>query len=180
MPTGSIAKVFYSPLLATPFPTAGISAAHVRADQLLNGSLAAKWARLLITYLTAANLSGGRGDLLQDLQKDGLDAEGDWGACIGRGRQEVGEAGHDADVGLATNGLETLGEDGKTAARNDLASGHQGTIAAVRRVHVTFHIRVAENREAPQRGHGGNRMKTQRGDSRQSDSGSQIFCINAM
>ena len=125
-------------------------------------------------------LSGGRGDLLQDLQKDGLDAEGDWGACIGRGSQEVGEAGHDADVGLATNGLETLGEDGKTAARNDLASGHQGTIAAVRRVHVTFHIRVAENREAPQRGHGGNRMKTQRGDSRQSDSGSQIFCINAM
>ena len=77
--------------------------------------------------------------------------------------------------GQATDSLDEV-----TATRSDLASGHQGTIAAVRRVHVTFHIRVAENREAPQRGHGGNRMKTQRGDSRQSDSGSQIFCINAM
>ena len=40
--------------LTTRFPTAGLSAPHVRADWLLDWSLAAEWARLLSTYLTAA------------------------------------------------------------------------------------------------------------------------------
>ena len=36
------------------FPSAGLSAAHFRADWLRDWSLAAKWPRLLITQLTAA------------------------------------------------------------------------------------------------------------------------------
>ena len=39
---------------STRFPSAGLSAAHFCADWLLNWSLAAKWAQLLITHLTAA------------------------------------------------------------------------------------------------------------------------------
>ena len=38
-------------------PAAGHSATHVRADWLLDWSLAAKWARLLITYLAASYLT---------------------------------------------------------------------------------------------------------------------------
>ena len=41
-------------LLSTRFPTAGLKAAHFREDWLLNRSLAAKWAPLLITHLAAA------------------------------------------------------------------------------------------------------------------------------
>ena len=44
----------FSSLLFTHFPSAGHSAAHLRADWLFDWSLAAKWARLLITQLTAA------------------------------------------------------------------------------------------------------------------------------
>ena len=40
--------------LPTRFSSAGLSAAHFRTDWLLNWSLAAKWARQLITQLTAA------------------------------------------------------------------------------------------------------------------------------
>ena len=46
--------LFFSSLLSTRFPSAGLSATHFHADWLLYWSLAAKWARLLITQLTAA------------------------------------------------------------------------------------------------------------------------------
>ena len=45
---------FFASLLSTRIPSAGLSAAHSQADLLLHWSLAAKWARLLITQLTAA------------------------------------------------------------------------------------------------------------------------------
>ena len=48
---------FFISLLTTRFPTAGLSAAHVHPDWLLDWSLAAKWVELLITYLTAAYLT---------------------------------------------------------------------------------------------------------------------------
>ena len=41
-------------LLTARFPTPGLSATHVRIDWLLDWSLAAKQAKLLITYLVAA------------------------------------------------------------------------------------------------------------------------------
>ena len=45
---------FFASFFSTRFPLAGLSAAHFRADWLLNWSLAAKWDGLLITQLTAA------------------------------------------------------------------------------------------------------------------------------
>ena len=44
----------FTPLCTTRFPTASISAIHIRADWPLDWSSAAKWALLLITYLNAA------------------------------------------------------------------------------------------------------------------------------
>ena len=49
-----VARSFFAYLLTTRFPSAGLSATHVRAGWLLDCSLGAKWARLLITYLAAA------------------------------------------------------------------------------------------------------------------------------
>ena len=46
--------VLFSSLHSTRFPSAGLSDAHFRADWLLDRSLEAKWAQLLITQLTAA------------------------------------------------------------------------------------------------------------------------------
>ena len=47
-------EIFFHPLLSTHFSAAGLSTSHVLADWIHNGSLAAEWARLLITYLFAA------------------------------------------------------------------------------------------------------------------------------
>ena len=49
-----LCEVFLRLLLSARFPSAGLSAAHFRAVWLLNWSLEAKWARILITQLTAA------------------------------------------------------------------------------------------------------------------------------
>ena len=49
-----VSSNIFSSLLSTRFPSAGLSAAHFHADWLLYWSLAAKWAQLLITLLTAA------------------------------------------------------------------------------------------------------------------------------
>ena len=46
--------VFLHFLLSAHFPLTGLSATHFCADWLINWSLAAKWARLLITQLTVA------------------------------------------------------------------------------------------------------------------------------
>ena len=45
---------FHLILISTRFPAAGLSTSHIRADWLHDWSSAAKWARLLITYLVAA------------------------------------------------------------------------------------------------------------------------------
>ena len=45
---------FFTPLLSTHFPSAGLSATHFQVDWLLDWSVAAKWAQPLITQLTAA------------------------------------------------------------------------------------------------------------------------------
>ena len=50
-------KIFFTHLLTTHFSTTGLSAIDVHADWLLDRSLAAKWAKLLITYLDAAYLT---------------------------------------------------------------------------------------------------------------------------
>ena len=49
-----LAHILKKSLLTTCFPTAGLSATHVCADWLLDWSLAAKWAQLLISQQTAA------------------------------------------------------------------------------------------------------------------------------
>ena len=45
---------FFTFFLTTHFPATGLTATYVRADWLLDWSLAAKWVQLLITYLAAA------------------------------------------------------------------------------------------------------------------------------
>ena len=46
--------IFFASLPSTRFPSAGLSAAHFCTAWLLDWRLVAKWARLLITQLTAA------------------------------------------------------------------------------------------------------------------------------
>ena len=53
IPSKDTVQLFLS-LLSTRFPSAGLSVAHFCAGWLLDWSLAAKWARLLITQQTAA------------------------------------------------------------------------------------------------------------------------------
>ena len=50
-------QYFFTSLLSTCFPEAGFLATLVRADLLLDWSLAANWAQLLITYLAATSSS---------------------------------------------------------------------------------------------------------------------------
>ena len=53
-------NLIFPPLLTNRIPTAGLSASHVCADWVHGCSLAAKWARLLLTYQAAAYLTNQR------------------------------------------------------------------------------------------------------------------------
>lgn len=91
-----------------------------------------------------------RGSLVDGPKKileDRNDAMGHY-ARVGGGRQEVGDAGQDADGGLGSHGLQGLGEGRHLGARDNLTAGHQRTVSAVGGVHVAPDVRIPDQREA--------------------------------
>ena len=83
----------------------------------------------------------------EEIGDDRLDAQGHGRRTLSAG-QEVRDAGDDADVGLDTQGLQRLGEQGHAPTLDNLSAGHERPTTDIVLTHVTLRVRVANDSDA--------------------------------
>ena len=79
---------------------------------------------------------------LEALGHDGLDMDRGSGGQVLRAGDEVRDTGQEAHIILDADGLQGLGQGDQPSTRDNLTSGHQRTIAAVQRAHVTLDVGI--------------------------------------
>ena len=96
-----------------------------------------------------------RVDCLKNILEDRDDAMGHH-TSLGRARQEIRDARKHAHCCFGSNRLQGLREGRHLRAGDHLAAGHQGAVAAVRRIHMTPDVRVPDQGEAAGQRHRAN------------------------
>ena len=95
-------------------------------------------------------LHSGLADLTQDSQalgQDGLDMDRGSSGQVLRAGDEVRDTRQEANVALVADRLQGLGQGDQLSTWDNLTSGHQRTIAAVQRTHVTLDVGISNDRK---------------------------------
>ena len=87
------------------------------------------------------------GDQLEEIPEDRVNAERDGGGGLLGRRQEVGDAGDDARVGIVLHVPEALSEDLTPSTNENLGRLQGWTSASIGRVGMPLHVGIAQDAE---------------------------------